>query len=54
MDLKISKGLKNQKLMFDIKWHLNWYNHIFDIYLNPLIMCKKGWCVGLGQEEAVW
>ena len=23
---------------------------IFDICLNPLIMCKEGWCVGLGQE----
>ena len=48
------KGLKNRKLTFDIKWHLNWYNHTFDICLNPLITCKKGLCVGLGQEEVAW
>ena len=29
---------KNQKL-------------IFDICLNPLIMCKEGWCLGLGRES---
>ena len=56
MNLKISlKGiLKNQKSIFDVKWHLNWYNHPFDICLNPLIMSKEGWFVRLGQEEVAW
>ena len=50
--LKISQRyLKNKKLIFDIKQYLNWYNHPFDTCLNLLIMCKEGWCVGLGQEE---
>ena len=25
----------------------------FDICLNPLIMCKEGWCVGFGHEGVV-
>ena len=29
---------------------MNWYNHIFNIFLNPLIMCMEGWFVGSGQE----
>ena len=44
------RDLKNQKLIFDIKRQLNWYNHPFDICLNPLVVCKEGWCVGLGQR----
>ena len=61
MNLKIShklnliylyiKGFKKSKLIIDIKQHLNWFNHLFNICLNPLIMCQEGWCVGLGQEE---
>ena len=35
------RDLKNQKL-------------IFDICLNPLIMCKAAECVGLGQEGVAW
>ena len=64
MNLKIShklnliylyiKGFKKSKLIIDIKQHLNWFNHLFNICLNPLIMCKEGWCVGLGQEEVAW
>ena len=48
------KDLINQKLIFDINQHLNCYNHPFDICLNPLIMSKEGWFVGLGQGEVAW
>ena len=34
-------------MIFDRKQQLI---HPFDICLNPLIMCKEGWCVGLGQK----
>ena len=30
------------------------WNHPFDIYLNLLVMSKKGWYVGLGQESVAW
>ena len=43
-------NLKSQKLIFDRKRQLNWCNHPFDICLKPLIMCKEGWCVRVGQE----
>ena len=53
MNLKIShKGIYKIKNRFLIKnQHLNWYNHLFDICLNPLIISKEGWFVGLRQEE---
>ena len=38
-------------MIFDGKRQLNWYNHPFDIRLNRLIVCKKGWYAGLGKEE---
>ena len=41
MNLKIPiKGLKNQKLIFDLKCYLNWHNDIFDICLKPLLVSE--------------
>ena len=45
-------GIKESKIDFDINQHLNWYNYLFDICLNTLIISKEGWFVGLGQEVA--
>ena len=41
-------------MIFDINRQLNWYNHPFDICCHLLVMCKEGWCVGLGKEGVVW
>ena len=49
----IPQGFKKWKIDF-------WYKVTFELvqpnfwYLFKPIMCKKGWCVGLGQEEVAW
>ena len=36
------------------KWTAELVKLPFWYLLNPLTMCKKGWCVGLGQKEVAW
>ena len=43
------KRLKKSSIDFLQKATVGLVKPPFDICLNWLIMCKEGWCVGLGQ-----
>ena len=48
------KGFKKTKIAFWKKVTVELVRSPFWYFLNPLILCKEGFCVGLGQDWAAW